>query len=39
MPEVSGLTCAYGNLLAVDDCSFTVGAGEIFVLVGANRAG
>ncbi len=39
MLEVDGLTCGYGDIVAVDGFSFTVGAGEIFGLVGANGAG
>ncbi len=39
MLEVTGLTCGYGDIVAVDDLSFTVGAGEIYGLVGANGAG
>ncbi len=39
MLEVTGLTCGYGDITAVDGLSFTVGAGEIFGLIGANGAG
>ena len=39
MLEVSELTCGYGDIVAVDSLSFSVGAGEIFGLVGANGAG
>ena len=39
MLEVMALTCGYGDIIAVDGLSFTVGAGEIFGLVGANGAG
>ncbi len=39
MLEVTGLTCGYGDIIAVDGLSFTVGAGEIFGLIGANGAG
>ena len=39
MLEVVDLTCGYGDIVAVDALSFTVGAGEIFGLVGANGAG
>jgi ABC-2 type transport system ATP-binding protein len=37
--EVSHLSKRYPNRLAVDDVSFTVGAGEIFGIVGPNGAG
>ena len=37
--EVQGLGKVYGALRAVDDVSFTVGAGEIVGLVGPNGAG
>ena len=39
MLEVSELTCGYGDIVAVDSLSFSIGAGEIFGLVGANGAG
>ena len=37
--EVENLTKRYGELLAVDDISFTVGKGEVFALLGPNGAG
>jgi len=37
--DVVKLTKRYGNLLAVDDISFTVGKGEVFALLGPNGAG
>ena len=37
--EVENLTKRYGNLLAVDDISFTVDSGEVFALLGPNGAG
>ncbi len=37
--EVSHLTKAYGELVAVDDISFEVAAGEIFAFLGPNGAG
>jgi ABC-2 type transport system ATP-binding protein len=37
--EVEKLTKRYGDLLAVDDISFTVGKGEVFALLGPNGAG
>ncbi|MGV9170889.1 MAG: ABC transporter ATP-binding protein [Promethearchaeia archaeon] len=37
--EVDGLTKYYGNLLAVDDISFTIKKGEIFGFLGPNGAG
>ncbi len=37
--EVQGLGKRYGDLVAVDDLSFTVEAGEVFALVGPNGAG
>ena len=39
MLEVRGLSCAYGDIIAVDDLSFSIEAGEIFGLIGANGAG
>ena len=39
MIEVDGLTKHYGDLVAVDDVSFTVQAGQIFGLLGPNGAG
>jgi ABC-2 type transport system ATP-binding protein len=37
--EAEGLTKVYGNAVAVDHVSFTVGRGEIFGLLGPNGAG
>ncbi len=37
--EVTGLTKRYGSLTAIEDVSFTVERGEVFVLVGPNGAG
>lgn len=37
--EVENLTKRYGDLLAVDDISFTVNSGEVFALLGPNGAG
>ena len=37
--EVEKLTKRYGDLLAVDDISFTVKSGEVFALLGPNGAG
>jgi len=37
--EVTNLTKIYGELLAVDDISFTVTRGEVFALLGPNGAG
>ena len=39
MIEVEGISRYYGSQLAVDDVSFTVGAGEIVGLLGHNGAG
>lgn len=39
MLKVEGVTKYYGNLLAVDNLSFTVEDGEIFGLLGLNGAG
>lgn len=36
---VEALTKRYGDLLAVNDVSFTVGAGEVFAFLGPNGAG
>ena len=37
--EVENLTKGYGDFLAVNDISFTVGKGEVFALLGPNGAG
>ena len=37
--EVEKLTKRYGDLLAVNDISFTVGKGEVFAFLGPNGAG
>lgn len=37
--DVAGLRVSYGGLHAVQDVSFSLGAGECFVLLGANGAG
>jgi branched-chain amino acid transport system ATP-binding protein len=37
--EVSNLTAGYGDIIAVRDCSFSIEAGTIFALMGANGAG
>jgi ABC-2 type transport system ATP-binding protein len=37
--EANGLTKAYGPLVAVDDLTFSVGAGEVVGLLGTNGAG
>ncbi len=39
MLRVSQLSCGYGNVIAVNELSFTVRPGEIFGLIGANGAG
>ena len=39
MIDVQGLTKLYGSLIAVEDLSFTVAAGEVLGLVGPNGAG
>ncbi len=39
MLQVEGLTCGYGDMVAVRDLSFSVGVGEIFALIGTNGAG
>ena len=36
---VSGLSKSYGDVVAVDDLSFTVERGEVFALLGPNGAG
>jgi branched-chain amino acid transport system ATP-binding protein len=37
--SVDGLTVTYSGVVAVDKLSFTVGQGEVFVILGANGAG
>ena len=37
--EIEHINKRFGNLIAVDDVSFTVEAGEIFGLLGPNGAG
>lgn len=37
--QVEGLTKRYGDLIAVNDVSFTVNRGEIFAFLGPNGAG
>ena len=37
--EVAGLTQRFGGVVAVDDVTFTVAAGEILALIGPNGAG
>jgi branched-chain amino acid transport system ATP-binding protein len=39
MLEVTGLTCGYGDITAVDGLTFAVRTGEVFGLIGANGAG
>jgi ABC-2 type transport system ATP-binding protein len=39
VPELQGLTCRDGDLVALDDLSFSVAEGQMFRLVGPNRAG
>ncbi len=39
MIEVEGLTRKYGDLVAVDDVSFSIGKGEVVGLLGHNGAG
>ena len=39
MLEVRGLRKTYGDLVAVHDVSFAVGAGEVLGLLGPNGAG
>ncbi|APT85462.1 ABC transporter ATP-binding protein [Corynebacterium aquilae] len=37
--QVTNLTCAYGDFIAVDQLSFHVNQGEIYALLGTNGAG
>ncbi|MFQ5622233.1 MAG: ABC transporter ATP-binding protein [Paracoccaceae bacterium] len=39
MLKVEGLSAGYGNIVAVRECSFSVGGGEVLVILGANGAG
>ena len=39
MIEVINFTKHYGDFIAVDDLSFTIGQGEIFGFIGPNGAG
>jgi len=39
MLEISAVTKAYGNLIAVDNIELSINAGEIFGLLGPNGAG
>ena len=39
MLELQGLTRRYGELVALDDLSFTVAEGQMFGFVGSNGAG
>lgn len=39
MLEVSGLSCGYGDIVAVRDLSFSIGQGKVLALLGANGAG
>jgi ABC-2 type transport system ATP-binding protein len=39
MIDVDGLTKRYGSLTAIEDVSFTVGAGEVLAFLGPNGAG
>jgi len=39
MLEVRGLTVKYGDLVIVDDVSFSVGSGQWLMIVGPNGAG
>ena len=37
--EVEGLTCRFGDFVAVDDVTFRVRSGEVFGFLGPNGAG
>jgi ABC-2 type transport system ATP-binding protein len=37
--ELKGLTRRYGDLVALDDLSFTIAEGQLFGFVGPNGAG
>ena len=39
MIEVMNFTKRYGDFVAVDDLSFTIGKGEVFGFIGPNGAG
>src|SRR3989440_2636905 len=39
MLEVQGLTKSFGNLLAVDNVTFTLKPGDVFGFIGSNGAG
>lgn len=39
MLTIENLTCGYGDIIAAEDVSLTVNAGEVFGLIGANGAG
>jgi ABC-2 type transport system ATP-binding protein len=39
MPELEGLTRRYGELVALDDLSFTVAEDQMFGFIGPNGAG
>ena len=39
MLELKGLTRRYGDVVALDDLSFTVAEGQLFGFVGPNGAG
>jgi ABC-2 type transport system ATP-binding protein len=39
MLELQGLTRRYGDVVALDDLSFTVAEGQLFGFVGSNGAG
>ena len=39
MLELRGLTRRYGDVLALDNVSFTVGEGQMFGFIGPNGAG